>query len=132
MISAAARSVSSTRIRRNASTSIEAALPMAPTSSYGSRINGVARLGRAFRPLEGNTGTNPSEVLVLQSGGSTYLAVFNFSGGSVTKSINLVRAGLDGARTYGVTDLWSGATSAARGTLTVTLDRYYAKLLQLN
>src|SRR5205814_87796 len=31
-----------------------------------SRINRVARLGKAFRPVEGNTGTNPSDVMVLR------------------------------------------------------------------
>ena len=39
------------------------------------RINDVARLGQAFRPVEGNTGTAPSNVFVLQDGARYYLAV---------------------------------------------------------
>jgi len=96
------------------------------------RINRLARLGRTFRPVESNTGTGPSEVLVLRDGSSTYLALFNFSGSAVTRSVSLARAGLDPARIYTVTDLWTGATWTAHGTLDVPLDRDYAKLLQLD
>jgi hypothetical protein len=96
------------------------------------RLNAVARLGKAFRPVEGNTGTNPAELFVLLDGAVAYLAVFNFSGSAATKTIDLSRAGLDGARSYAVTDLWSGATSSASGTLQLAVDAGAAKLLQLN
>jgi hypothetical protein len=105
---------------------------LARTYLTNSRINSVARLGRSFRPVEGNSGTNPPDVLVLDNGGSFYLAVFNFSGSGVTKSINLPRAGLSGARAYRVTDLWTGETWSAQGTASVTVAGGYARLLQLN
>ena len=105
---------------------------LARTYLTQSRINSVARLGRSFRPVEGNSGTNPSDVLVLDNGGSYYLAVFNFSGSGVTKSINLPRAGLSGARAYRVTDLWTGETWSAQGTVSVAVAGGYARLLQLD
>ena len=94
------------------------------------RINAVARLGKAFRPVEGNTGTNPSNVLVLHDGSTYYLAVFNYGAAAVSQAVDLARAGLPTA-TFAVTDLWSGATSTASGTLTVALDPESAKLLAL-
>jgi len=104
---------------------------LARTYLTNSRINQVARLGRAFRPLDGNTGTNPSDVLMLQNDGTTYLALFNFGQSSVSRAVNLPRAGLDGGRAYNVTDLWTGETWTAQGTLTASVGAKYARLLQL-
>lgn len=95
------------------------------------RINDVARLGRAFRPVEGNTGTTPSPEFVLQNGSTWYLAVFNFGTTASTVAVDLARAGLDGTHTYAATDLWSGATSSATGTLSVSLDAGFGRLFSL-
>jgi hypothetical protein len=95
------------------------------------RINDVARLGKAFRPVEGNTGTDPSSVLVLHDGGTHYLAVFNFGTGAATTSVHLPRAGIDGTVDHTVTDLWSGATSTARGVLGVSVEAGSARLLTI-
>jgi hypothetical protein len=95
------------------------------------RINDVARLGTAFRPVEGNTGTDPSSALVLHEGGATYLAVFNFGSAAVTASVDLARAGLDATTRYDVTDLWSGAASTARGALSAPVDAGSARLFAL-
>jgi hypothetical protein len=69
---------------------------------------------------------------IRRDGRTSYLALFNFSGKSVTRAINLSRAGLAPGRTYAVTDLWSGAASTAQGMLSVSLDRDQAKLFQLD
>ncbi|MEA2696230.1 MAG: alpha-galactosidase [Myxococcales bacterium] len=95
------------------------------------RINDVARLGTAFRPVEGNTGTDPSSALVLHEGGATYLAVFNFGPAAVMASVDLTRAGLDAATSYDVTDLWSGAASTALGALSARIDAGSARLFAL-
>jgi hypothetical protein len=94
-------------------------------------INAVARLGKAFRPVEGNTGSASPDIFVLVDGSTSYLAAFNFGTAAETKAIDLSRAGLSATQTYQVTDLWSGATGAASGTLSVQLDTHYGKLLQL-
>jgi alpha-galactosidase len=95
------------------------------------RINAVARLGKAFRPVEGNTGTNPSSVLVLADGATHYLAVFNFTASAVTTPVDLARAGLGATTAYAATDLWAGTTSTVTGTLIVQLGANGAKLFEL-
>ena len=81
--------------------------------------------------MEGNTGTNPSNEMVLQDGGTYYLAVFNFETSAVTDAVHLGRAGLSATQTYTVTDLWTGGTSTAQGTLSVALDAESPKLFEL-
>ncbi|HVR63610.1 MAG TPA: hypothetical protein VMU50_17035 [Polyangia bacterium] len=95
------------------------------------RINAVARLGKAFRPVEGNTGTDPSNVLVLHDGDVHYVAVFNFAANAANESIDLARAGLDGATDYAVIDLWSGEASTARQALPATVAAGSARLYSL-
>jgi hypothetical protein len=104
---------------------------LARTYLTNDRMNAVARLGKAFRPVEGNTGTDPSDVLVLSAGGTHYLAIFNFGANAATKSVDLVRAGLDGSASYAVTDLWTGAASTASGTFGTTVDAHFARLFSL-
>ncbi|MGO8991813.1 MAG: alpha-galactosidase [Polyangiaceae bacterium] len=104
---------------------------LAKTMLTNGRMNAVARLGRAFRPVEGNTGTGPGDLFVLQDGGTFYLAVFNFTTSTVTQSVSLARAGLNGGQSYSVTDLWTGATSTAKGTMPVSLPGGYARLFSL-
>ncbi|HEY2510436.1 MAG TPA: hypothetical protein VGI39_06260 [Polyangiaceae bacterium] len=107
------------------------ALALARAYLTNDRINAVAKLGRAFRPLEGNTGTNPSDVLTLHDPSGDYIAAFNYTTSAVTKAIDLTRAGLNGSKSYAVTDLWTGAGSTAQGTLSVAVDAGSAKLLML-
>jgi alpha-galactosidase len=95
------------------------------------RINQVARRGRSFRPLDGASGTASADVFVLADGDRAYLAVFNFGGGAVTRSIDLARAGLSASQSYAVTDLWTGTTTSASGTLSVPLEAGFARLFEL-
>jgi hypothetical protein len=95
------------------------------------RINDVARLGKTLRPVEGNTGTSPSDVFFLQDGPSAYLAVYNFGASAATKVVDLARAGLNGSMQYTATDLWTGSTSSVTGTLSVSLDARAGKLFSL-
>jgi alpha-galactosidase len=92
-------------------------------------IDAVARLGQAFRPVEGNTGSSAPDLFVLENQGTAYLAVFNFTTASANRTIDLARVGLDGTKTYSVTDLWTGSTSTAKGTATLQVDTHFAKLL---
>ncbi len=93
-------------------------------------INEVARAGVSFRPVEGNTGTDASDVFVRQSGNTWYVAVFNYSVFTANKSLNLARLGRSG--TYTAVDLWSGAVSSVSGsTWNVSLGSRQAKLFRL-
>ncbi len=95
------------------------------------RLNDVVRLGRAFRPVEGNTGTSAATEFVLVDGTTYYLAVFNFGTSATTTSVDLARAGLDGTHAYAVSDLWSGVASSATGTLSVALEAGSGKIFTL-
>jgi hypothetical protein len=93
-------------------------------------INEVARAGVSFRPVEGNTGTNPAEVFVRQQGDTWYAAVFNYTAFPVSRSLNLPRLGIPAGLT--VVDLWSGTLSTISGaTWNVNLGARQAKLFRL-
>ncbi|MDB6017897.1 MAG: hypothetical protein JWR19_2386 [Pedosphaera sp.] len=106
-------------------------LSMATNLLWSSSINAIARKGKAFRAVDGNTGTNPSSAFVLNDNGTNYVALFNYTTGSATVSVNLARAGLSGTKSYTVKDLWTGSTTSATGTLSVTLSGSQSKLYLL-
>lgn len=94
-------------------------------------INEVARAGVSFRPVEGNTGANASDVFVRQDGTTWYVAVFNYSAFGTSKSLNLARLGISGTP-YTAVDLWSGAVVTVNGpTWSVSLGSRQAKLFRL-
>ena len=93
-------------------------------------INDVARIGQTFRPVEGNTGSSATDVLVMQNGVNWYLAVFNYTSSATNKVVDFTRAGLP-TGICGAVDLWSGAYSAASGSLSVSLQAKQAKLFKL-
>jgi alpha-galactosidase len=97
-----------------------------------SSINALPALGLNFRPVEGNTGTTPVNVLVAQQGNVYYVAVFNYDyNNPLTTTVDLGRAGLNSAQAYSVTDLWSGATSSATGSLPISLGAAQSTILKL-
>ncbi|MDQ6423396.1 carbohydrate-binding protein [Paenibacillus sp. LHD-117] len=105
---------------------------MASALLTNNAVNSVARLGKAFRATEGNTGTSAADTFVLNNNGTYYLAVFNYSSSSSkSMTVNLSRAGLSGTATYTVTNLWDGTTSSATGNLSVTLAANQSKLFKL-
>lgn len=94
-------------------------------------INEVARAGISFRPVEGNTGADASDVFVRQDGGTWYVAVFNYSAFGTIKNLNLARLGITEAP-YTAVDLWSGSVSSVNGpTWNVSLGARQAKLFRL-
>lgn len=95
-------------------------------------VNRVARLGKAFRPLEGNSGTGAGRAFALKAGDSLYLALFNFLGRTAWEQIDLGRAGLSSDARYTVTDLWTGSSRQARGAVTVRLEPWQATILRLH
>jgi hypothetical protein len=95
-------------------------------------INGLPALGLNFRPVEGNTGATPVNVLVAQQGAVYYIAVFNYDiNNPLSTTVDLGRAGLNSSTAYAVTDLWTGATSSATGSLPVSLGAAESTILKL-
>jgi hypothetical protein len=93
-------------------------------------INAVARIGKTFAPVEGNTGTNAADVLVLQHGTEWYLAVFNYTSSATNKLVDFKRAGIPPGG-YDALDLWSGAHSASTNSVRVSLEPQQSKLFRL-
>lgn len=97
-------------------------------------VNGLAMKGKAFRPIEGNTGTQAANVFVLDDQGARYVAVFNYTQNAAQHTVDLVRAGIasEGAASYTVTDVWSGQTQTVSGSsLDVTLKAAESKLYKI-
>ncbi|WP_274652013.1 carbohydrate-binding protein [Paenibacillus humicola] len=91
----------------------------------------VAKKGKAFRAVEGNTGAKAADVFVKQDKSSYYIAVFNYGNAAADKTIDLARAGLSGTAQYKLKELWTGAASRVQGKLHVHLEPMESKLFEL-
>lgn len=97
-------------------------------------VNGLAMKGKAFRAVEGNTGTQAANVFVMEDQGGHYLAVFNYTQDPVKHNVDLTRAGImtEKESTFTVTDLWSGQSQTTTGSsLDVTLKGAESKLFKI-
>lgn len=95
-------------------------------------INSLPSLGLQFRPVDGNTGTTAVNVMVAQKNGIYYLAVFNYDyNNPLTTTIDLGHVGLSSTTQYKVTELWSGTTSTATGSLSVNLGAAQSTIYEL-
>ncbi|QGQ94686.1 carbohydrate-binding protein [Paenibacillus psychroresistens] len=92
----------------------------------------VVTKGKAFKPVEGNTGSKATDTFVLNDQGTYYLAVFNYSNSAVNKTVNLSRAGLGGSSEYKLTDLWTDQVTGVQGSLNVSLAPTESKLYKLS
>ena len=94
-------------------------------------IDAVARVGRTFAPVEGNTGTRAANLFVRQNGALWNIAVFNYTAAATNETVSLSRAGLPPG-SYLVTNLWDGTTATvSNGSFTVSLRPKQSKLYQL-
>jgi alpha-galactosidase len=83
----------------------------------------VAKIGKAFRPVQGNTGNNPGEMFVLTSGKYLYCAIINC--GSAAKGYTLIPSALGSgpSKTYvSVKELFSGNSLSINDKLIVTVN----------
>ncbi|WPU92261.1 alpha-galactosidase [Mucilaginibacter sabulilitoris] len=68
----------------------------------------VIENGKAFEPVEGNTGENASEMFTRKIGNAVYLAVFNYSNEPKQLTIDAKRIGLSLQKKYIVRELLQG------------------------
>lgn len=96
------------------------------------QVNAVALKGKAFRPVEGNTGTAAADQFVLKDGKDYYLAVFNYTNEAVAKTVDFQRAGIPREAEVTVTDLWTDETvRVTGGGLSVSLEGAQSKLFKI-
>ncbi|HSY19573.1 MAG TPA: autotransporter-associated beta strand repeat-containing protein [Candidatus Acidoferrales bacterium] len=93
-------------------------------------INDVARAGRTFTPVEGNTGSSAVNTFVRQDGATWCIAVFNYGSSTANRTVDLNRAGLPPGN-YLMTNLWDGTTATVSGSFNVSLNAEQSKLFRL-
>jgi hypothetical protein len=93
-------------------------------------INTVARVGRTFTPVEGNTGTAAANIFVRQDGATWCIAVLNYTASAANETVNLSRVGLPSGN-YVATNLWDGTTATVTGSFNVSLNAKQSKLFRL-
>ena len=93
----------------------------------------VARAGRSFQPVEGNSGFGAANLFVRsEPDGSTLVAVFNYDLSHPAEiKADLVRLGLDGTHAYRATDLWTNAIREIKSPLDVPLGPAQSTIFRL-
>lgn len=82
-------------------------------------ICNVARIHKAFEPVEGNTDNHAGNLFCYKDGDSLYLAVFNFSNTGRDFTIAPERIGLRTGSTVNSKELWSGTVQTTSGLLSI-------------
>ena len=78
----------------------------------------AARTGKAFRPVEGNTGNEAAELFVKTLDSYVYLAAVNYGSSTKSYSVPLPRIGLSSQTTYNaVKELYTGSTTSVTETM---------------
>lgn len=73
----------------------------------------VVENGKAFAPVEGNTGQNASEMFTRKIGNDLYLAVFNYADEAKDIPLDMKRIGLPAQKEYIVTEILKGTKAGA-------------------
>ena len=79
----------------------------------------VIKDGRAFRPVEANTGRKAVELFTKTMNGQTWLAVFNYDGGSKSYTIPVEKIGFAKGAALKAKELFSQVTSSVAGSIKV-------------
>ncbi len=93
----------------------------------------IARAGRAFRPVEAESGIHATPLFLRsEKDGSVYLAAFNYSEDQpATLEVDLTRLGLSPTKTYTAHDLWTNQSQPIHGKLTLHLTPAQSRLIHL-
>jgi hypothetical protein len=106
-----------------------ASMATAQTYLTNAAIDAVARTGRTFTPVEGNTGAGAANIFVQQDGTTWCIAVFNYTSSATNETVNLSRAGLPPG-IFTATNLWDGTITTVSNSFTVSLNAKRAKLFR--
>ncbi|MHA4895977.1 alpha-amylase family protein [Pedobacter sp. PWIIR3] len=90
----------------------------------------IARDGKAFIPLDGNTGTRSGSIFLKRAGKYLYLALFNFSKDGMDYEIPLGRLGLTDKQ-YTATSLFTGSKVVIDQSFHYRIDGNNADILKL-
>lgn len=83
-------------------------------------VNQVAT-GVSFRPVEGNGEQSENQFVRMETDGTCYYAIFNYSDKELNAKIQLERLGLESNKEFYVKELWSQKTFIAKGFLDISI-----------
>jgi hypothetical protein len=107
-----------------------ASVALAQTYLTNAAIDAIARIGRTFTPVEGNSGSRAANIFVRQDGIAWCIAVFNYTSSPTNQIVNLSRVGLPPG-IFAATNLWDGTVTTVSNALNVSLNARQAKLFRL-
>lgn len=87
--------------------------------------------GKAFEPVEGNTGNGPASMFIRKIDGALYLAIFNYERAPATFTIDAARIGLAPGRFYAGVELLQGERLVVANGTTITLPAADAVLYKI-
>ncbi len=91
----------------------------------------IARVGKAFRPVEANTGKRGVSVFYRVRGKDCDVVVFNYGSDVLEREVSLPRLGLDGRQAWRAKEVFSGAEAEVRESLKVRVPREDAVIYRL-
>jgi len=94
-------------------------------------INRIARLCKAFKPVETGTGTSAADMFVSSFADTTYVAVFNYSTGIKSSLLDFKRIGLTTGTSYVVNELWTNTLLERTDSWTETLPKADVRLYKI-
>lgn len=92
----------------------------------------ITQSGRAFRPVEGNTGTKTTSLFIRQDKDGIYLAVFNFKPTTQHVHIDAERIGLSPNKKYILKELLSGKKIQLYKQVNIAFEKEGAYLYQIS
>jgi alpha-galactosidase len=99
------------------------------------RINRIATEGKAFRPVEGNTGDRAANIFVRDTAtGGMYVAVFNFDpakGAEIDLPLERLSNKWTASSTIKIVDLWTDKAHSAMGRVKLSLRPGASALLEI-
>ncbi|TFF37807.1 alpha-galactosidase [Mucilaginibacter psychrotolerans] len=87
--------------------------------------------GKAFEPVDGNTGTGASAMFTKKAGNDFYLAVFNYKSDTSSFTIDANRIGLTADKTYVMSELIEDNQITLTGKTTIELPYADAKIYKI-
>ncbi|NQX58713.1 alpha-galactosidase [Paenibacillus qinlingensis] len=92
----------------------------------------IAKTGKSFVPVEGNTDAGSDHVFYQMTDKNCWIAVFNFNKDeTVEKRISIERLGLPQNATYWLHDLWEDTVLQSKGDISVRLKPAESKIFKL-
>lgn len=103
----------------------------ATTYLTNAEVNRVAKITKAFYPVEAANGNVASDMFMQQVADTVYVAVFNYSTTNVTKTIQMDRIGLKSGTSYIVHELWGNTKSIKTDSWIESIPKRDVKFLKI-